>query len=157
MKKEITKEQVLESWRTLQTIGKAEMTFTIYRDTELGGYNKIEYIKEIIKDSSFNEKDGKQISRTFERFYNQLPKVWYNEGNPNNGNFLFDNIILHNDDYIFIQGHCLQSSKLSETQENFVKSLVNEYGKEIKADVHEFTIESSMYGLTEYTIKFWWD
>lgn len=157
MKKEITKEQVLESWRTLQAIGKAEMSFTIHRNTEAGGYNKIEYIKEIIKDSSFNSKDGEQIARTFEKFYNQLPKVFYNEGNCNNGNNIFDSIILHNDDYIFLQGHTLAKSKLSEIEESYVKSLVNQYGKEIKADVHEFTTESSMYGLTEYTIKFWWD
>ena len=51
MKKEITKEQVLESWRTLQSIGKAEMTFQIHRNTEDGGYKKIEYIKEIIKEN----------------------------------------------------------------------------------------------------------
>lgn len=133
------------------------MTFQIYRDTESGGYNKIEYIKEIIKDSSFNNKDGLQISNTFEKFYSQLPKVWYNEGNPNNGNFIFDNIILHNDDYIFLQGHTLKTTKLSEIQENFIKSLVNEYGKEIKADTHEFKVEESMYGMVEYTIKFWWD
>lgn len=157
MKKEITKEQVLESWRTLQAIGKAEMSFTIHRNTEAGGYNKIEYIKEIIKDSSFNSKDGEQIARTFEKFYNQLPKAFYNEGNCNNGNNIFDSIILHNDDYIFLQGHTLASTKLSEIEESYVKSLVNQYGKEIKADVHEFTTEFSMYGMTEYTIKFWWD
>ena len=157
MKQEITKDQVLQAWQTLQSVGKAEMTFTIYRNTQDGGYNKLDYIKEIIKDSSFNNKDGEQISGTIEKFYNELPKVYYNEGNPNNGNNVFDKIILHNDDYIFLQGNCLMKNSLSSIQEKFVKSLVEEYGREIKADTYEFNIEKVGFGLIEYTIKFWWD
>lgn len=157
MKKEITKDQVLNAWNTLQSIGKAEMTFQVIGKKDFGGYDKIEYIKEIIRNSSFNEKDGEQIASTFEKFYNQLPTEWYNEGNPNNGNFLFDTIILHNDDYIFLQGHSLKNHQLSEVEENYVRALVNDYGKQIKADTHEFTKEEYGYGMIQYTIKFWWD
>lgn len=157
MEQEITKDQVLQAWQILRTVGKAEMTFTIYRNTQDGGYNKLDYIKEIIKDSSFNDKDGEQIARTIDKFYNELPKMYYNECNPNNGNNVFNKIILHNDDYIFLQGNCLIENSLSSIQEKFVKSLVEEYGEEIKADVYEFKIEKVGFELIEYTIKFWWD
>ena len=157
-----TQDEINAAWEILSKVSMPEVTFHIYR--ECGSFNdvnsKVDRIASLIRSmGSFNEKDGNKVGFDFKTFFNSLPRVYYGEGNPNNGNPLFDEVILHGDDYILLQARGFEKN-MSQYNWDAVRTLVEETGKRWKADVAELLVEKpegSAYDLVTYTIKFWWD
>ena len=159
-----TQDEINAAWEILSKVGRPEITFQIY-----GGYGnskgseeseKLDKIASLIRSmGNFNEKDGKKIAFGFKAFFKSLPRINYGEGNPNNGNPLFDEVILHSDDYIVLQARGFEKN-MSQYNWDAVKELIRETGIRWKADVAELLVEKpeeSRYDLVTYTIKFWWD
>lgn len=149
-----TTEEINNAWAILSRAGMPEMTFQVI-EHEFG--EKIGAISSLIRSmGSFNEKNGERVGAGFGAFFDALPRIYYNEGNPNNGRPLFEAVTLHGDDYILLSAHGFKDN-MDTYDWAAVRDLVNETGYGWKADVHELIIEELDYGMVEYTIKFWWD
>ena len=159
-----SQDEINAAWELLSKVSRLEATFHIY-----GGYGafrgsdedeKVDQVASLIRSmGGFNEKDGNKVGNGFKAFFKSLPRVYYGEGNPNNGNPLFDEVILHGDDYIFLQARGFEKN-MSQCNWDAVRELVKETGKRWKADVADILVEKpegSVYDLVTYTIKFWWD
>ena len=159
-----TQDELNHAWEILSKVGMPEITIHIQ-----GGYGKfrdseedegIDKVANLIRSmGNFNEKDGNKIGSGFKAFFKALPRINYGEGNPNNGNPLFDSVILHGDDYIVLQASGFEKN-MKQYNWDAVEKLVEETSSLWKADVAELLVEKpegSRYDLTTYTIKFWWD
>lgn len=145
--------ELINAWETLGKYGKQEITFTMIREDE----NKLNNILELIKSMpNFNGKLNHIVANRLGYLINNLPKRYYNEGNPNNGSYLFDHITLKGDDTIILRTTGLVKDDLQDTL-NKVKRLVNIVGLDMNAD--EYTVKTEYYGynMHETVIRLWWD
>ncbi len=145
--------ELIQAWETLGKYGKQEITFSIRKGNE----NKIDSIVELIASmQDFNEKKNKEVARGIRRLIELLPKTYYNENNPNNGDYLINQITLRGDDTILLRGVKIRKE---ETKEDFekIKRLVDSIGKDINADEHRTTSEDYGYNMQEIKIRLWWD
>lgn len=146
-------DNIITSYKTLSKICKVSLEFQIIRDTEFY-INKLYQLIDIIGSTpSFNEKDNKEIARTFLEFFNSIPRAYFNEGNPNNGSYLFQNIKIIGDDTIVLETY----HTISDENIKYIKSLVNEYGKRVNADEHSVERIELAPNFYKTYIKFWWD
>ena len=118
---------------------------------------------------SFNNRDnvlivfGNEYENTgFESFYRALPTIDYGEGNPNNGNAMF-NIELPDDATIILQASQFDfhDNGCKFDKEGLLK-LAERYGKVWKADEISVDIETidGVFGKGngyKAVIRFWWD
>lgn len=145
-------EEVISAWRVLEAVGRPELTFRLYKEDE----RKLNMITGLIKSMpNFNSKNNQVVARELEKLINKLPKTYYNEGNPNNGNYLFDEITLKGDDTIILRG--VQIIKEDNDKSDNIKDLVNTIGRNMEADEHSITINRFGYNMQEMIIRFWWD
>lgn len=149
-----SQEEINNAWELLSKVARPELTFGIYRNSEDKQLDDISSL--ICSMGSFNSKNGNIIAKDFKAFFKALPRVYYQEGNPNNGNALFDKVIFNGDDYIVLQANSLEEY-MSQYDWDVVRRLVENFGELWKADVAELSKEELNYGMVEYTIKFWWD
>lgn len=141
------------AWEMLGHFGKQEMTFTMVKEDD----NKLNNILGLIKSMpNFNEKDNELVARTLKHLITTLPKRYYNEGNQNNGSYMFDHITIKGDDTIILRTAGLVKDDLKETLEK-VKRLVDIFGKDMKADERSVKTEYYGYNMHETIIRLWWD
>ena len=148
-------ENLVNSYKELSKLGKISLSLQFIRDDEFSHYQeRMSKLLSIISNmGNFNERDNKKIANTFKDFYESLPKLFLNEGNPNNGSFLFQEIEIIGDDTIVLSTYHNINNDTLET----IKQLVNEYGRKIYADEHSVSYRK-VYDDFGYTIiKFWWD
>lgn len=148
-------ENLVNSYKELSKLGKISLSLQFIRDDEFSHYQeRMSNLLSIISNMrNFNERDNKKIANTFKDFYESLPKLFLNEGNPNNGSFLFQEIEIIGDDTIVLSTYHHIDNGTLET----IKQLVNEYGRKIYADERSVSYRK-VYDDFGYTIiKFWWD
>jgi hypothetical protein len=151
MKYELT--DLTNAWEMLGHFGKQEITFTMIREDE----NKLNNILGLIKSMpNFNGKLNHIVANRLNYLINELPKRYYNEGNRNNGSYLFDHITLKGDDTIILRAVGIVNDDLKETL-NKVERLVYIVGKDMNADEHTVKTEYYGYNMHETTIRLWWD
>ena len=151
-----THEEINRAYEILAKAAHMQLEFHVYRDHE---EEKLNEICSLIRSmGSFNAKDAHVVSTQFKNFFKALPRAIYGEGNPNNGNPLFDSVILRGDDYIVHETRGFERY-VEQHDWEAVRELVNEFGHRWHADVHEVIREKydEGYGLVAHTIKFWWD
>lgn len=145
-------EEVVNAWRVLEAVGRPELKFRLYKEDE----RKMDLITGLIKSMpNFNARNNQVVARELEKLINLLPKTYYNENNPNNGNYLFDEITLKGDDTIILRG--VQIIKEDNDKSDNIKDLVNTIGRNIEADEHSVTIDRYGYNMQEMIIRLWWD
>lgn len=145
--------ELINAWETLGKYGKQEITFTMIREDE----DKLNNILELIKSMpNFNGKLNNIVANRLGYLIETLPKRYYNEGNPNNGSYLFDHITLKGDDTIILRTTGLVKDNLQETLDK-VKRLVNTVGLDMNADEHTVRTEYYGYNMHETIIRLWWD
>lgn len=152
----INMKELYENYKELTKLAKVSLEFQFIKEDSIYGNTRERQNQmiSIIKNTpSFNEKDNKQIANTFLDFYNSLPKLYLNEGNPNNGAYLFQSVKLIGDDTIILETyHNVNSETL-----NIIAEMVNEYGRKINADEHSVEINKITDTFSYTRIKFWWD
>ena len=144
---------VINAWDTLEKVGKPELTFTLHKGNE----SKIDVITGLIAAMpSFNSKDNQVVARELRKLLEMLPKTYYNENNPNNGDYLINQVTLKGDDTILLRGVKIVKEETKEDIEK-IKRLVTTIGKNMKAD--EYSVKSEFYGynMQEIKIRLWWD
>ena len=145
--------ELINAWETLGKYGKQEITFTMIREDD----NKLNNILELIKSMpNFNGKDNQIVANRLKHLITTLPKRFYNEGNPNNGSYLFDHITLKGDDTIILRTAGLVKEDTQETLKA-VKRLVDIFGREMNADERTVKTEYYGYNMHETVIRLWWD
>ncbi len=145
--------ELINAWETLGKFGKQEITFTMIREDE----NKLNNILELIKSMpNFNGKLNHIVANRLRYLIETLPKRYYNEGNPNNGSYLFDHITLKGDDTIILRTTGLVKDDLKDTLDT-VKRLVNIVGLDMNADERTVRTEYYGYNMHETVIRLWWD
>lgn len=145
-------EEVISAWRVLEAVGRPELKFRLYKEDE----RKLNMITGLIKSMpNFNARNNQVVARELEKLINLLPRTYYNEGNPNNGNYLFDEITLKGDDTIILRG--VQIIKEDNDKSDNIKDLVNTIGRNMEADEHSVTIDRYGYNMQEMIIRLWWD
>jgi hypothetical protein len=144
---------VINAWDVLEKVGKPELTFSLHKGNE----SKIDIITGLIEAMpSFNDKDNQVVSREIKKLINLLPKTYYNENNPNNGDFSFNTVTLKGDDTITLRSAEIVKGDNREHVQN-IKSLVNTIGRNMKADEYTVKVEYYGYNMQEIIIRFWWD
>lgn len=148
-------ENLVKSYKELSQLGKISLSLQFIRDDEFSRYQeRMGKLLSIISNmGNFNERDNKKIASTFKDFYENLPKLFLNEGNPNNGSFLFQEIEIIGDDTIVLSTYHHIDNDTLET----IKQQVNEYGRKICADEHSVSYRKVYDDFGYTTIKFWWD
>jgi hypothetical protein len=144
-------EELIKSYKNLDKIAKVTLEFNVLKGNE--ELNQIKYLLE--NTEGFNGKDNQKIADTFTGFVKSLPEVYYGEGNPNNGNYLFNKIRLMGDDTIELKAFT-SKNEIDAVSER-LKKLVNEYGKLIDADEYSIKTTNSLGDYYETVIRFWWD
>lgn len=145
-------EEVISAWRVLEAVGRPELKFRLYKEDE----RKLNMITGLIKSMpNFNARNNQVVARELEKLINRLPRTYYNENNPNNGNYLFDEITLKGDDTIILRG--VQIIKEDNDKSDNIKDLVNTIGRNMEADEHSVTIDRYGYNMQEMIIRLWWD
>ena len=152
-----TQEEINNAWGILSLTGKTEITF------ELGFYGQsedeqLDKISSLIRSmNSFNNKCNVTIAGQFKDFFKSLPRVQYGEGNPNNGNALFDKIILRGDDTIIFRANGFNKN-FEQYDWVDITRWIEKVGEEFwKADESRLLYRDCGGGFSEYTIRFWWD
>ena len=144
---------VINAWDVLEKVGKPELTFTLHKGNE----NTINTITGLIAAMpSFNDKNNQVVARELKRLIEMFPKTYYNEGNPNNGDYLINQITLRGDDTILLRGVKIVKEETKEDLEQ-IKRLVDTIGKDMKADEHSVKSEFYGYNMQEIKIRLWWD
>lgn len=148
--------KIYESYENLRKAGiKQNLEFHIIGQKDFGGYEKMQLVKYLIaKMPSFNNKDNIIVARHLEELFLKLPREYYNEGNPNNDNFKFSNIILKGDDTILLKTYFAED--ITNDEENYIESLIKDFAKKTKADEYDLMSETGYKG-RYYTIRLWWD
>lgn len=154
-----TKEQLQNLYESYETLRKAginqNLEFQIIGKKDFGGYEKMEMIKYLIRHMpDFNNKINDLVAENLEQLFLQLPREYYNEGNPNNDNFKFSNIILKNDDTILLKTYF--SEEITKEEEEYIYSLIKNFAKKTNADEYSLKSEPGYKG-NYYTIRLWWD
>lgn len=150
----------IDGYKELVKKAKVSLEFQFIRDTDLYG-NISEYtiqeqrdMIEIIRNTaSFNARNSINIANTFLNFYNSLPKLYLGENNPNNGSYLFQSVKLISDDTIELETYHNVDTETLKT----IEILVNDYGRQIKADEHRVVIDKVSDTFSYTKIIFWWD
>lgn len=146
-------QDVINAWDVLEKVGKPELTFTLHKGNETTLNTIIGLVESM---PSFNDKNNQVVARELRRLIEMLPKTYYNENNPNNGDYLINQITLRGDDTILLRGVKIVKE---ETKEDFekVRRLVNTIGKDMKAD--EYSVKGEYYGynMQEIKVRLWWD
>jgi len=116
--------------------------------------NNIDFMKALLQSyGQWNDYNGTVVADTIEIIFEMLPRVYYNEGNPNNGNRNFKSVNIHSDSLITLSMY----GTLSEDEIAIVKRIIDTYGQLMKADERTLTIDDKCGQYKEYTIRFWWD
>lgn len=150
-----SQEEINNAWELLSLVGRTELTFTIYNQEQLEEeLNKI--LSLICSMPDFNSKDSSVVASGFKNFFKLLPSAYYNANNPNNGNPLFDRIILRGDDTITLKANGFKKHFEKYDWEQITR-LVEKYGEQWKADESRLSYQELDNGFAEYTIRFWWD
>lgn len=151
MKYELT--DLTNAWKVLESFGKPQMTFSLYKEDETKTNNILGLIRSM---QNFNNKDNELVASKLQSLINMLPTHYYNEGNRNNGSYIFNQITLKGDDTIILRGVGLVKEDYQDNLEK-VKRVVNLIGKDMLAD--EYTVKSEQYGynMHETVIRLWWD
>lgn len=148
------KSDAISAYRAFKKLGLKEMAFDL--GTRREGQERLDSIICLIKDmDSFNDKDSGLIGRTFKRFFDSLPRTFYQEGNPNNGGPVFTEIVLQRDDCIMLKGSD-SHDRMAQYDWTAVEQEVRETGRKWNADEADLYTEEHGY-LLEYIIRFWWD
>ena len=134
--------KAVQNHRELSKFGRVEMVT-----------NNIPFMKALLESyGDWNDYRGHTVAETMEMIYNELPLVYYNEGNPNNGSKVFSSVHIHSDSLITLESY----GNLSEEQLQLANDVVERYGKLMKADERWIEVDDSGYH-NRYTIRFWWD
>ena len=152
---------LVKSYKELSKVAKVSLEFQFIRDDDfVWGTERNRTLERqaqlvnIIRNTpSFNERDSEEIANTFIDFYNSLPRLYLGEGNPNNGSYLFQGILLIGDDTIELNTY----HSVNEETLNEIEKLVNEYGRSINADEHRVIVERFSDTFAYTRIRFWWD
>lgn len=144
---------VINAWDVLEKVGKPELTFTLHKGNETTLNTIIGLVESM---PSFNDKDNQVVARELKRLIEMLPKTYYNENNPNNGDYLINQITLRGDDTILLRGVKIVKEETKEDLEK-IERLVNNIGKDMKADEHLVKSEYYGYNMQEIKIRLWWD
>ena len=144
---------IINAWDVLEKVGKPELTFTLHKGNETTLNNMIGLVESM---PSFNDKNNQVVARELRRLIEMLPKTYYNENNPNNGDYLINQITLRGDDTILLRGVKIVKEETKEDLEK-IKRLVNTIGKDMKADEHSVKNEYYGYNMQEIKIRLWWD
>jgi hypothetical protein len=151
-------EEINNAWELLSLAGKVELTFDILKDTE---DEQLEQIASLIRSmDSFNKKDNATIAGQFKDFFKSLPRANYGENNPNNGNALFDKIILRGDDTIILKTRGFQ--KYFEQYDwidltKWIKKVGEEFWSADECSLNNNKLIGGLEEYEEYIIRFWWD
>ena len=146
-------EEVISAWKVLDAVGRPELKFSILREDE----RKMNLITGLIKSMpNYNEKNNEVVARELEKLIDRLPRVYYNEGNPNNGMYAFDEIVIKGDDTITLRSHGFIRDNDSEYIKN-IQDTVYTIGRNMKADEHSVSVNKYAYSMREIIIKLWWD
>ena len=144
---------VINAWDVLEKIGKPELTFSLHK----GNKTKIDTITGLVESMpNFNGKNNQVVARELKRLIEMLPKTYYNENNPNNGDYFINQITLRGDDTILLRGVKIVKEETKEDLEK-IKRLVNTIGKDMNADEYKVTSEYYGYNMQEIKIRLWWD
>lgn len=146
---------LIESYKELAKFAKVSLELQFIKNDTFSKYNeRMSSLLDIIRNiGNFNARNNKLIAATFQNFYESLPKLYLNEGNPNNGSFLFQEVKIVGDDTIILSTyHHIDNETLQE-----IKQLVNDYGRSIKADEHSVSYNEIADDFGYTIIKFWWD
>ena len=145
--------ELIQAWETLGKYGKQEITFSLHK----GNPGKVDLIAELVESMpNFNGKDNQVVARELKRLIEMLPKTYYNENNPNNGDYFINQITLRGDDTILLRGVKIVKEETKEDLEK-IKRLVNTIGKDMNADEYKVTSEYYGYNMQEIKIRLWWD
>lgn len=144
---------VINAWDTLEKVGKPEISFSLHKGNE----SRIDMITGLIAAMpSFNDKDNQVVAKELRKLLETLPKTYYNENNPNNGDYLINQVTLRGDDTILLRGVKIVNE---ETKEDIlkIKRLITNFGQNTNAD--EYSVKSEYYGynMQEIKIRLWWD
>jgi len=142
-------EEMKQAYKTLAKHCRLTLSFGLMHKED---YEDIKAIIENMED--FNDKENKVVARNIELLCKALPKVYYNEGNPNNGKPYFDTLEIVGDDLIVLRG---RGSGISEEDLEYAQKIVDRFGKDTKADEHKLYLERESLGVKYYIIRLWWD
>lgn len=144
---------VINAWNVLEKVGKPELTFTLRKGNE----TKLDTITGLIESMpSFNDKDNQVVAKELRKLLEALPKTYYNENNPNNGDYFINQVTLRGDDTILLKGVKIVKEETKDDLEK-IKRLVDTIGRNMKADERQVTSEYYGYNMQEIKVRLWWD
>lgn len=118
--------------------------------------NNIDLAKAIIRSfSQWNDYNPDTVAMTLQMIYEALPKIYYNEGNPNNGNYIFEIITIHSGSLITLAPSL--GYNLTDEDRESVNEIIHRYGRLMKADEISLEEQHNDYMSDSLQIRFWWD